>query len=315
VSTSTARPGPLVSVIVPSHNHGPFVEATIRSVLEQSYAPVELIVIDDASTDDSDARIGRMAGAHGFRYVRHEQNRGLNATLQHGLDLASGEYVGLLASDDLILPEKVARQVAYLEASGHDAVFASGYLQEADGRRLRFAHDVLAAMFADGSIVRHMQTCDTYGPLLQGALFRAEVLRALTPLRARFKSDDWAMTATLVAQGRVGFINEALFVYRQHATNTFRDAWRTLPMRVEVVCGVTPAPLRAEALANVLASHGDLLAASGEVRDARAFRRAAIALDPSRGRLRDRVEHRARRVLSPLVRRARQALARGEGQS
>jgi hypothetical protein len=224
----------------------------------------------------------------------------------------------VLASDDLILPEKLARQVAYLEESGHDAVFASGYLQEEDGRRRRFAHDALAAMFADGSIVRHLQTCDTYGPLLQSALFRVGVLRALTPLRARFKSDDWAMTATLVAQGRVGFLNEPLFVYRQHPANTFRDAWRTLPMRVEVICGVTPRALRAEALANVLASHGDLLAAGGELRDARAFRRAAMALDPTRGRLRDRVERRARRVLSPLsplVRRARQALDRGEGKS
>src|SRR5438270_10375032 len=91
---------PLVSVLLPSFNHEAYVEQAIRSVLEQSYPAVELVVIDDCSSDRTGEVAAELARAHGFTFAANPANLGLNATLEKALALSHGEYVSVLASDD-----------------------------------------------------------------------------------------------------------------------------------------------------------------------------------------------------------------------
>lgn len=107
---------PLVSIIIPSFNHEKFVGATIESVLEQTYPCIELIVIDDGSSDDTLKVVRKYEqSSHGMRVIAQE-NQGLSQTLNNALKHAHGEYVAFIASDDVMHPEKTEKQVAFLDA-------------------------------------------------------------------------------------------------------------------------------------------------------------------------------------------------------
>jgi glycosyltransferase involved in cell wall biosynthesis len=102
----TNKPEPLVSVLMPCYNHEAYVAEAISSVLAQTYKNVELIVIDDGSTDGSWAEIEKVRARSDFRAIRRS-NKGLIETLKELRALANGEYLTILASDDRFYPRKV----------------------------------------------------------------------------------------------------------------------------------------------------------------------------------------------------------------
>ncbi len=109
---------PLVSIVIPCYNHARFVQETIKSVIDQDYENIELIIIDDGSKDNSVEVIQEMIPACEERFkrfeFRHRPNKGLCATLNEALEWCEGEFFAPLASDDLILKYKTTLQVKYL---------------------------------------------------------------------------------------------------------------------------------------------------------------------------------------------------------
>ncbi|MBI4279942.1 MAG: glycosyltransferase [Armatimonadetes bacterium] len=104
-----------VSVIIPCYDVAPYVQGAVESVLAQDYAPLEVIVVDDGSRDETAEVLAPYVRAGAIRCVRQE-NRGLSAARNTGIRHAAGEYIALLDADDLFLPGKIAHQVARLEA-------------------------------------------------------------------------------------------------------------------------------------------------------------------------------------------------------
>jgi glycosyltransferase involved in cell wall biosynthesis len=108
---------PLVTVVCVCYNQADYVEYALTSVLNQTYTSIELIVVDDASTDHSWPLICDFAERHpGVRVLQNAQNSGNCMAFNRGLALAKGKYLIDLAADDLLLPERVARQVALFES-------------------------------------------------------------------------------------------------------------------------------------------------------------------------------------------------------
>lgn len=107
----------LVSVIIPTHNRAHLVSRAIRSVLDQTYEDLELIVVDDASTDDTDEVVKAFKDPR-LHYVRHQDNRGANAARNTGIRNSKGSYIGFLDSDDEWLPKKLEKQVQVFGSSG-----------------------------------------------------------------------------------------------------------------------------------------------------------------------------------------------------
>jgi GT2 family glycosyltransferase len=114
---------PLVSVLMPAFNHASYVGAAVESVLGQRYANLELIVIDDASTDATWTVLQTYADAR-LHVSRHESNRGAHATLNEALYLAQGKYVAILNSDDVYHPDRLQVLVDAAEAAGVEDYFA-----------------------------------------------------------------------------------------------------------------------------------------------------------------------------------------------
>ncbi len=96
---------PTLSIIIPNYNHGHFLPVAVNAILKQSAQPLEVIIIDDGSTDDSVEVIQALAGQHRvIQFHQNEKNQGVLPTVNRGIDLARGEYVFLSSADDEILP-------------------------------------------------------------------------------------------------------------------------------------------------------------------------------------------------------------------
>ena len=112
----------LVSVIVPVFDVAPWLDEALGSVVSQTYRDLEVIVVDDGSTDGSGEICEAWAGRDSRLKVIHQPNGGLSRARNVGLDLASGDAVAFLDSDDAWLPDFVERMVAGMEGSGADVV-------------------------------------------------------------------------------------------------------------------------------------------------------------------------------------------------
>jgi glycosyltransferase involved in cell wall biosynthesis len=122
-----------ISVVIPAYNRGAFIVQTVQSALDQAYPDVEIIVIDDGSKDDTGLRLEPYLDR--IRYV-FQDNAGVSAARNHGIRLASYDYLVFLDSDDLLLPGKFGVQAAMLDADPELAFVHSGWVFiDQDGRR------------------------------------------------------------------------------------------------------------------------------------------------------------------------------------
>jgi Glycosyl transferase family 2 len=107
---------PRVSVVIPCYNYGHFLPECVATVLDQDGVDVDVLIVDDASTDDSAAMARKLATDARVRVLEHPVNRGHIATYNEGLAAVEGEFVVLLSADDLLTPGSLARSAALLRA-------------------------------------------------------------------------------------------------------------------------------------------------------------------------------------------------------
>ena len=128
---------PLVTIVIPSYNHGQFIEETLRSVQAQTYDHWEALVIDDASSDDSVKKVEAFLSDKRIQLITREKNIGASYASNEGISRGKGKYFSILSSDDRIRPEKLKSQVAYLESNPDiSAVFSMVEFIDETGRRL-----------------------------------------------------------------------------------------------------------------------------------------------------------------------------------
>lgn len=108
----------LVSIIMPSYNTGGYIKNSIESVLAQTYENWELIIVDDCSTDDTDGIVRQFSDKR-IRYLKNKKNSGAAISRNYALREAKGRWIAFLDSDDLWLPEKLEKQIAFMENNGY----------------------------------------------------------------------------------------------------------------------------------------------------------------------------------------------------
>lgn len=117
---------PTVSVIIPTYNRATYIREAIDSILVQTYDDYEVIVVDDGSTDGTRVALQPWIDDGTIQYI-YQENRGESAARNHGIRLARGKYTAFLDSDDLFLPTKFEKQVAYLDQNPESAFVQSWY--------------------------------------------------------------------------------------------------------------------------------------------------------------------------------------------
>lgn len=209
-----------VSVVVPSHNHAPFVAATLRSIMKQTLLPAKLLVIDDGSVDDSPLVIERALNDCPFpAELIARENRGLSATLNEGFRRTHGDYFAYVGSDDLWLPDFLKARVDLLEARPA-AVLAYGHTYFVDEQNAIIDSTADWADYADGD-AREM-LLQTTAPMSPTVLYRRNALE-----RERWNEEsrleDYELYLRLSAAGEFAFDPQILSAWRRHRANVSWD--------------------------------------------------------------------------------------------
>jgi hypothetical protein len=218
----------LVSVIVPVYDRAGLLLEAVDSALAQSHRPLEVLIVDDGSRDDTGDAAERLARAHPEVRALHQPNGGPGRARETGRRRARGEFIQYLDSDDLLLPGKLAAQVAGLRARAECGV-SYGYTQyrQADGglRRDRWKPTGHAAERLFPSFLRE-RWWET-----GAALLRASVCDAVGPWCALRLEEDWEYDCRLAALGvalhlHPDFVIEVRRQAAGHLSGGAPEAWR-----------------------------------------------------------------------------------------
>lgn len=147
----------LVSVIIPVYNGEPYLAEAIESVLAQDYQPIEVIIIDDGSTDDS----AEIVKAYPNLRYSHQQHQGLSKALNHGIELSKGAFIAFLDADDYWLDGKLSLQTAHMEERpeldilfGHHLRFTNESNPQTPGNNSRVSSEPLPGYFKGTALIR-----------------------------------------------------------------------------------------------------------------------------------------------------------------
>lgn len=237
----------LVSVVIPAYNHELYAQNSIKSIISQTYKRIELIVIDDGSTDETWNKIIELKNVCENRFERvvfqTQKNIGTGATLNELIGLCKGDYVYVIASDDVSVPTAIREQLeclrvekkyalcvgdnAFIDSAGNECY------QDANGN---FTNDKKSAkFFTFGQALQFSRklnfATDDFGKYSElykinhvpnGYLIRKKALKGF-----RFSTDapleDWALMLFLAKYYKFKYINKVLFKYRQHNANTIKN--------------------------------------------------------------------------------------------
>lgn len=122
----------LVSVIMPSFNTGKYIKQSIESVMAQTYQNWELLIVDDCSTDNTDDIIASISDER-IRYYKNEHNSGAAVSRNRALREAKGKWIAFLDSDDLWMPDKLEKQIAFMERNGFHFSYTNYLEMDAGG--------------------------------------------------------------------------------------------------------------------------------------------------------------------------------------
>jgi GalNAc5-diNAcBac-PP-undecaprenol beta-1,3-glucosyltransferase len=190
---------PVISAIITTYNRAGLVPRAIESALYQTVREIEVIVVDDASTDDT-ARVVQSIQDSRICYVRHVSNRGLAAAGRNtGIRLARGEYIAFLDDDDIWLPNKTERQLGLL--GKYDMVLC-------------------AARQSDNKIKRHNANEVTLNDLRKGIdldpssmIVKASVTQSIKFDESLRYGEDWDYWIRLASKHQIGYLDEPLIIY------------------------------------------------------------------------------------------------------
>ncbi len=201
----------LVSIIIPAWNAEEYIKESLDSALNQTYQNIEVVVVNDGSTDGTENILKTYLGNPKFKYLKHE-NLGLAAARNTGIKNSSGEFVALLDSDDIFLPEKIEKQVRALEKNPEFDICYSDLLHFTDNNPREFFHHRYQYFSGD----------------LFSALLRRQFINPLTVFIKKSvfdkfgffdeklrRSEDWDLWLRFARAGvKFYYLNEILAHYR-----------------------------------------------------------------------------------------------------
>lgn len=290
---------PRVSVIIPSYNRADMVMDAVDSVLRQTFADWELIVVDDGSQDNTREVIAAVRDER-VRYI-YQDNQGLPGARNSGIRAARGEYVAFLDSDDVFLPHKLAVQVAAMDARPELGLLAGGFI-EVD-RELRPLREVRPWETQPTlELIDWVKGC----PFCPGApLVRRDWLEKAGLFDERMPFvEDWDLWLRMSTLGcRMDWLPQAVCYYRIHGGNMVRQAilmkngmltmFDKLYARDDLPEGVLR--LRENSYAYAYLNGAARAFAAGDVEEGRASLGKALSLDPAL------LQGRPPRALSSLI--------------
>jgi hypothetical protein len=261
---------PAVTVLLPAYNAQAWLDEALRSVLRQSFRDLELLIIDDGSTDGTAELVRRYADDR-IRIVRHERNRGLIESLNEGIDLARGRFVARMDADDIAHPRRLERQLAFLEQRADVGICGTWF--RASGRRRQakirppMHHDDIAATlffrsaFAHPTVMFRRQFLDQNGLRYDPQAHHAE---------------DYDLWVRARERTRLANLPEFLLEYRAHADQVSArypqpQSGSAAQVRLKQLAVMLPAATEEEKSLHLRTCDGHVFSSSSELLEARSW--------------------------------------------
>ena len=288
---------PLVSILVPTYNRAGYLRDALQSAVGQTHEDLEILILDDASPDETAAVAAQFSADPRVQYIRHPNNLGIAGNWRAGIERAQGEFFCLLHDDDTFEPEFVERLIAPMLADPALIVsFCDHWVMDEAGRRLaeetreaarRFRRDTLPeGRLADWAEAALIQAAVPVG----ASLFRRRrVSSDFVDDRAKGAIDLWLFYQCVKA-GAAYYTACRLMNYRRHSGGMSRSAalymgeghlFRARQILADPQMTALHPQVRRQ-LAGVLASYGIDLLVAGRAREARASLKESLTLERSR---------------------------------
>jgi alpha-1,3-rhamnosyltransferase len=240
---------PLVTIVVPVYNHEKYVRHCLVSILEQTYQNIELIVINDGSSDQSDSEIKSLVPALERRLVRFtyitRENVGLSETLNHALAWAHGDFFSVLASDDIATQGKIEILVDHLQSAREDcvAVFGDAEFIDDSGRTIFLDRNGCGCLTPDQTTYSTFlkfytrgrgdslmkEEFGTYKSIIEGnylpamsCVLKTGAVRRVSGWTKGNPLEDFEMWLKLSKTYTFRYVNESVAFYRRHDSNTIK---------------------------------------------------------------------------------------------
>lgn len=209
---------PRVSVVIPSYNRGHTIVACLQSVLTQTFQDFEIIVVDDASADDTKARVASVEDPR-IQYIAHAQNWGGAAARNTGIRAARGEFIAFLDSDDTWAPEKLAQQLACIESRGPDygVVYTWFIGRDNEGQEVSRSNHTLDGWAFESLLVAN------YVGTFSSILVRRSVIEGVGGLDESLRScQDWDLSIRLSRVTKICCVEDYLVSYLHNGKDKHR---------------------------------------------------------------------------------------------
>ena len=233
---------PLVSVIMPSYNHEKFISKSIESILNQTIRDLELIIVDDASIDNSRKIIESYAQKDSrIHFFMHEKNLGISKTVNDAISKTTGDFLALFSSDDLWLPEKIEKELEILKNDENLVVWSEGQV-------IDDTDNPLGVTFTEMHGAQNKKKSgNIFEELVRGNYICGQSLMVKRENFNIFLYDpkykylnDYKIMLELSRSYEFYFIPECLVMYRWHPKNTIQvqrdDCWKEdIALKMEVL--------------------------------------------------------------------------------
>ncbi|MBN1353051.1 MAG: glycosyltransferase [Candidatus Omnitrophica bacterium] len=226
-----------VSVIIPSFNASGYIKRSLDSVLSQGYKEIEIIIVNDGSTDNLETVLASYMDDKRIKYVKTE-NRGVSHAINVGLGLAGGEYISFLHADDLFMRGKIGKQVAFMEAKRNchisytnENYFLDGTGYAVESRNFHFSGDIF--YFLKRSNFIHMSTVMARRSALEGNALDEklacheewDLFLRLAGNGMKFFYIDSILSSICVHSGNLSFDKNIMGVTRHEVGKRARALW------------------------------------------------------------------------------------------
>lgn len=216
---------PVVSIVVPTYNRKEMLGETIRSILAQTFADFELIVVDNESNYDFEGFIRSFSDSR-IRAYRNNNGGVISVNRNFGIRQAKGTYLAFCDDDDLWLPEKLEKQVQYLQESGCDLVSSNMLMFEENIENTTGA--------SKNRLVKNVADFMTGNQIITSTVVtRKSELVQFNEDPALVSIEDYTLWLNLYLNGyKFGFLNQNLIQYRIHNANATNDNWMLIHLRL-----------------------------------------------------------------------------------
>ena len=220
----------MVSIVMPTYNAVKYIQGAVESVLRQTYTDWELLIVDDGSTDGTEQMIQNLIKMdERVKLVKNRENIGVAETRNRGVELAKGEWIAFLDSDDIWHPNKLQEQLELYQRNGMPFIFTGSGFMDESGKLLNYELSVPQIIGYRELLKQNVISCSS-------VLIKKELAKKYPMEHSEKMHEDFAVWLSILKQEHIkaAGVNKPLLIYRISEKSKSGNKWKASVMTFRV---------------------------------------------------------------------------------